>query len=375
MPRTLIVLAVVLSGLVGIDLALTASAKRARRESLSIGRLVSSEQSERLKGNIAAIELRNGEDRWVFGQSFGTWRCHDHYRAIASSEALEQVVTQLFDAEGIIQSDDPAHAGDYGFSPGSTWHLVLHGRRAFQEREGRVEFVGEPLFQVDVGRSIEGQDGCYARLAGRDAVWAVDTNPRALLEPEGSAYRPPLLDPALVPAVWPGTDRRVQQIEIETASSSAMTVGLVPKALTDQERAQGVADVEWGLVRSGMRIQQANPGILNYYAAFVLIAPWAAVIGYVGDLSTAEPELLETFGLDRPSGRLTITAPDGQGSCVLVFGAPAQQGIRAVWNSATGQITGVTGEIAQMLLPPETWLTTDSQGNPWEEYFRRMQGR
>lgn len=214
------------------------------------------------------------------------------------------------------------------------------------------------LLAVEVGAARPAVDGCFLRRPGQDAIWAVDTNPRSVLdEVHGGA---PLMDPTLVPAVFPGEGHSVVAAEVERSDGTRYALVMRQVEVTPEQEAMGVPGIRWVLTVPDGGDQQVNAVLSISYLSFLRLAPWHAVL---------DPARLAELGLDTPIARLVLRADDGR-TLTLVVGPPDAEGVHAVADLTLQCAYLITSEVAGLLAPDAEQLIFPGR-NPWERWLQR----
>jgi len=345
-----VVLAAAIVALLAWERALVDEQSRARESSHRVGRLVGRDEREALQ--IAAVSVETEGRSYLYARIDGTWRCLDHHHAVASDQAVGALVNGLLEAEGVVHSDDPRRVGDYGFDTPEMWRVRLHGSELMQRPDRHV------LLTVDLGRPMEGLDGVFARRPERGDVWAIDANPRSVLDAPGEA---PLLDPGILPNFWPGPQRRLDGVVVERDDGVAYSLELRERELSAEEQQLGARPWDWFVQRPGRASERCHPILGVAYTSFLRTAEWESVL---------DPERLSEWGLDAPRARLQIRPSEGEPVTLVVSGAVVD-GRVAVLNGSTRCAFSVPGRIADLMAPEPSALLESATTNPWDEFLGR----
>ncbi len=369
------------AGLLAADGALDRAETAERATRVRLGSFISDEESADLL--VAAVRLTSGDGRsFLFGRVDGVWRCLDLHRAPARESDVSALLESIRAAKGVVLSDDRAKAPDYGFDVDRTWTVTFHGPALMSDPDEDVRLV------VEVGDARPTVDGCFLRRPGSDDMWAVDTDPRTLLDggashddtalpmtvPDGlppsiaagplpvaagTSSGAPLLDPALVPAAFPGEGRTVVAVEVDRAVGDDYALVMQRREVTPEEQALGQSGIRWVLRSPDGGEQSMQPVLSVSYLSFLKVAPWEDIL---------DPARLTERGLDRPLAQLTLRADDGR-SLVLVVGPGGADGLHAVADVTLQCAYLVRRELVELLLPePERLLFPGT--NPWEPWLR-----
>ncbi|HVR28908.1 MAG TPA: hypothetical protein VMS86_05180, partial [Thermoanaerobaculia bacterium] len=208
--RTAIVLAAILAALVFWDHRLDRRDRALRERSLRIGRVIADVDPQGLTVRELRITLGSAPSLVYSPRLDGLWRCLTAQAAPVRVTEMELVVRSTLGASGVVRSADPDAAPRYGIGIGQTIRLSLHGR-------GALEVPGSDLlFEVEIGDCIPDADTCFVRRAGSPEIWAVEGNLRQLLLPSQDGGLP-LIDPNVIPRVWPGARELPLRVRIERA--------------------------------------------------------------------------------------------------------------------------------------------------------------
>lgn len=351
--------------------ALAAEREAARHQRHRIGRLVSSEERDEML--VAAVSVEHGDERWLYGRLGGLWRNLDHHQAAASESAISGLVDAILQGEGVVQSDDPTRFGDYGIGTPDGWRVVLHGTEVLTAPDR------DALLSVDVGLPVEGLDGCFVKRSDRDVVWALDTDPYALLSsaPDGL---PPLLEPTLLPASWPGARSGIRGVGIDRRWDG-VRYGLDLRrddSVTPAQLQKGASPYTWILQRPDGSEQETIPILGSAYSIYLRRARWSEVV---------DPRRAKELGLDLPAALVQLVpAAPAEGAAPprldLVIGSPMGDGRWPVFNTLTENLFLVEKAVIDLLVPRPELLLPGAEVNPWAlameaeqaEMEARMQG-
>lgn len=349
---TLLILAVVLVGLIMWDSALTQQQSVTRQASARIASILDEDVFR--DRPIVAIRLDLGEnDPVLYYYEDGMWRCERAHGAPAENELIEAILPAILSSEGVVRTENPDDAAEFGFHREHTVRISFSGAGLATDPTGDV------IYALDVGRSITRTGGSYVRPVGTQSIWEIDADLRAIIgvadELEQNAV-PPMLDPHLVPQVWPGVRLGPQRIVIDRRGAEPITITRRDSDEADSERQQW----EW-VVTSSQGEFLGDVFQVTSYAVFITRAPYAGVIA---------PRDPAELGLDEPLASIVFETAEGPQLQLLVGGLSPRGGI-VVYNSFTRNLYELEPEIAQRLLPSVDLLLGPEQGNPWEQWMRR----
>ena len=341
----------VLAGLLAVERSLAESERAERAAGSQVGRFLPLEEAEDLL--VAAITLAKQDGTsYLVGRSQGLWRCLDLYGTPVREASVQQLLAGVREAEGIVQSRDPQRAADYGLDTERAWRVTFHGPALMSDPDRDV------VLEVEVGDTRPGLDGSYLRRPGRDAVWAVDSDPRTLLDDAPGGV--PLLDPKIVPEAWPPQGVGIASVRLERADGQGFSLESREAELSPIDEARGMSPVRWVMLDPAGVERPVLPVLALSYLTFLRIAPWAEVI---------DPESLVERGIQTPEAQLIFTASDGS-RLILVVGPPDAEGRRPVANIGMKCATLMGPEIHPLFVPDIERMAFPGK-NPWEPWLKR----
>ncbi len=325
--------------------------EKAREAAERIGRLVPSEEGKRLA--IAALSAGpRGGPLWRYAPVDGTWRCLDHFGAIADKSAIDALLQALLDAEGVVSSSDPARAVDYGVGAAGAWLVRLHGPSVPASPADNV------LLEVELGHQHEGGDGCFVRRAGQKVVWSIDTNPWSALLMGAAPNRPPLLDPNVVPRALLAASRRIERVRVEHAGGLVLELTLVELEVKEEDMRRGKPSFAWNLGVDG-RASESSQEAAQAYFAFLFCAPYERVAAALDE---------QAPGAFAPRATVSLCPAAGE-PLVLRVGAPDERGKVLLDNPAAACRYEVSAEVAALLAPRPEQLAPGATAAPWQPYL------
>jgi len=349
MLRRVLILAALLVALVAVDRSQRDTAAERRQDALRVRAFVPAAQREGKA--VAVVRVQDGDGTvHLYGREAGLWRCLDFRAAPALGDGLEQLISGLFEAQGVVLSEKPQQPHDYGLDVPSMRTISLHGA-AWTPKDP----TGDQVVAIDVGAAVVGADGCYARVRGEHAIWTIDVDPGAITGREPSA-RPSLIDPALVPAAWPGVSPRLQSIRVARVGQPAYQLEMRAREISPEEAMQGVPGFEWILKREGGAEEKTAFAPAVGFSGHLLSAPWAEVV---------DSALATTLGFDAPRAEVTLTGGGGD-PCRLVLGSRTPSGRLAVFNSASSLVYEVDPAEEALLFPAAEAFAEGATVNPWD---------
>ncbi len=357
--RTPVVLVALLASLVVADRALDRTESERRASQVKVSRFLSEEESDELL--VAAVTVSRGGQSFLYGRTEGVWRCLDLFNTPARESSITHLLNTVRDARGVVQSQDASLASEYGFGTDDTWVLQFHGPALMSDPDRDVRL------EVEVGLPRTSVDGCFIRRSGDNKTWAVDTNPRAVLDGGGpsragtGAATAPMLEPSLVPSSFPGDGRTVVGVDVERSDGTRYALAMRTTEVTPTEAAMGSSGIRWVLVPPDGQEQSVNPVLAISYLSFLRLAPWERVL---------DPSRLGEYGMETPQARVVLHSNDGR-SLALVMGPGDANALHAVANVTLKCAFRIEQEIAELLAPEPERLIFPGK-NPWERWLRPM---
>ncbi|MFG0318297.1 MAG: hypothetical protein ACF8XB_13560, partial [Planctomycetota bacterium JB042] len=190
---------------------------------------------------------------------------------------------------------------------------------------------------------------------------SIETDPRGPLVSTPGADRPPLLDPHVVPRVWPGESRRVDRQEVWFADGRTYAVTLHDIEITEEEMRRGKSPYEWHL-HAGGEERLANPTSAVMWSSFLFFAPWSLLI---------DPAQEAAFGFDDPWARIVLTPASGDPCELRISKRPLQSGEWPIQNRATGGVFAISTAVRDLMAPPVDVFEEGYEENPWRPYLQR----
>jgi hypothetical protein len=299
--------------------------------------------------------LQRGEERLEYLRNKGVWRCHSVFGAVAREDLVLSLLNATVFTEGVVHSEDPSQPERYGLGTSETITLTLYGTQFRKQADEDL------LLALEIGRSIPGGDGCYARFPGERAVWALAADLRAMIGWKPAPALAPLLDPFLVPKPWADSAESILRVLVERPSGPGFELAL---AFTPpDEVARGAPEWQW-MLNAGGQVQAADPVLGVGYTLFLRRAPYVGIV---------DPQLAEKLIAPSPQARIRIVPRRGEPE-ELVLGPPVEGGAVPVFSSIYGQLFLVEPEVAELLLPETSAFESLENGNPWDPWLQRGPG-
>jgi hypothetical protein len=365
MLKPILFFAVLCALLGGLDLLLAGHAESERRDRVRVGRLIPKEEREGRPVAALSLETSATQTKLYAAAPGGLWRCVTYHNAVASEEQIQSVVHKLFEAEGVMQSEDPERSRDYGLDLPTTLRVTLHGANLMKDPKRDL------ICALEIGNPTHDQDGCYVRRAGSKAIWSVDANPRPDLDLKPGQHLPPLVDPSVIPSSWWKAAKQLKSMRIERAGEAPYELEMRERQLTPDE----IRDLrappdpskpprprfEWVLKR-GDQEQLTEARASGAFMSFLSRTPCRDVL---------DPALRAQLSLDRPRARLTLTPAQGD-PIDLVLAADDAKKPPVVENRGVQSLYEVDPSVAEMLFPRAEQLLDAKAGNPWEAWLKRQ---
>ena len=347
-----------------------AARESARAASLELGPLVAPGAtrwiaSDGTRAPVAALSITDGRGPTrTYARAEGLWRCLDHFAAIASEGRILGLLETLLETRAVTLSE----AGEldlaaYGLDAASARRVALHGPDLVKDPDRDV------LFAVDLGRSLPGGGGCFARVADTNRVLELDRDLVALLadppRPGGlsalmpGAAGPPLLERLAIPSAWEGNRTGIRRVFVDRADGSGFELRLdeqlAPTAEgTPPPPAYVVVPAEGG---PGV---PSHPALATGYTLFLTRAPMDEVL---------DPQAVPASVLEDPD--VIVTVQPMEGDVVELRIATDLAGTRATLVDLWGQAAyRFDPDLLPLLAPEPTDLTDATRGILWDAYLR-----
>jgi hypothetical protein len=301
--------------------------------------------------------LAAGEESFFFARSGGIWRCVSHFGLVADEGALLGLVQAVLAARFLPHPGDPELDG-FGLGPGQRVRLEMHGRDVLRPDAGR-----DVLFGVDLGPRLP-RGGSFARPLDSARVGLLEVDlaeplrrPAGTLQSLAGMDTPPLVDSRVVPAAWPGFRSGLVRIFVDRSDGGGFELR--------RTSAPGPIDTA-AAPPSWVVIDNLQDGEVPAHPA--LGAGFALFLGRAPFVRPRDPRSLGS-ATPTPEARLTLVPAEGELLELQLLPADFG-GARTVLNRWTGIPVEVSAEVAQLLVPPTSWLTDPSRGIPWDAYLR-----
>lgn len=328
--------------------------EQARDHRERIGRLVRAEERDVIDtAGLAVGPLGKPPFLYAPDQN-GNWICLNFHGVPAASGAIDALLSSLMQAEGTVRSRDRAKEAEYGLGLPATLTVRVVGSNASLPQD-----LDEQL-GVELGSPTADEKGSFVRRLDDDGIWAIDRNPRNQLLVRARTPRPPLLDPHVVPAVWPEKSRRINRVQVYRNDGTSYEVTLHERKLTQQQMLTGETPYEWRISQGDVQ-QLAHQGVARGHHNFLLSIPWMGVV----DANEA-PGL----GFDQPLTRLVLHPFEGEPLELRVGSVALPSGNWPVGNLLTGRVFEITPQVVALLAPDPALLHPGHEDDPYSEWFR-----
>ena len=341
MWRSVLVLAGLFVGLSLLDRS------EASDPGLAIEALVDPELAASL--TIAAIEFHEParEETLLYARSKGMWRCASTFGAVCDHEQMTELLHGFTRAHGVVRTEDPALAADFGFTTDEMFRVSFHGPKVLEDPDRDV------LLSFDVGRALPGaRNGrSFVRATGSDVIHEIDHDVRPLLERPSTKTIPPLMDRRILAGPWENRALGFDRLVIERANGVNTEIRLI-----DVEP-EGPDQPAWAWrVTEGAKSGNAPYHRALGYTSFALQATYSGF---------ANPNEAADLGLVPAAARVRMEPTDGE-VIELVIGRPSPRGATSILHRQTKMLMQTDAETARLFMPDAATLLDPDLSNPWE---------
>lgn len=341
MWRAVLFLALLYAGLALLDRG------DAAEPGLEIRPLVEPELAASL--TVAAIEFHEParEETLLYARSKGLWRCVSTFGAVCDHEAMAELLHGFTRAHGVVRTEDPELAAEFGFTTDEMFRVSFHGPQVLESEDRDV------LLSFDVGRALPGarHGRSFVRATESDVIHEIDRDVRPLLERPRTRTIPPLMDRRILAGPWEGRGAGFDRIVIERADGATTEVRLIAV------EPEGPDQPGWAWhVTEGSRSGRAPYHRALGYTSFALQATYSGF---------ANPEEAVELGLVPAAARIRLRPTDGD-VIDLVVGRPSPRGATSILHRQTGMLMQTDAETARLFMPDAATLLEPELGNPWE---------
>ncbi len=346
MTRAIVTLAVLAALLFG---ALRLLGNDEPQEQVAFVRLVDEERARALQIAGVSVHYAASDESYLYVYRGGLWRCATAFGALALTQRIEQLTSDLVDAVGEVRSADPRRGPAFGLGDGSCITVSLHGARLGGAADGDV------LMSFELGHSLPGlaEGRSFVRLAGAPQIFEIQHAPRHLLERRGKSPMPPMLDERLLAGEWPQRGGGLSRAFLDYADGRSLVLQSSEQATPGLARHWTVSD------------GAAQGRVLDYR-----IAGWQAFLYRAPYAGFSDPAKASQRGLAKPRATLTLIQVDAD-PIELSVGELTASGAAFVLNNKTGQLCLLEPEVVSLLLPSMEGLCEPKLRNPWEAWLPR----
>lgn len=347
--------------LFAIDRSFESTEAQSRDMRDRIGRLIKKEDRDRIP--LAAITVEIGETaKWTYAKLPDRWRVLDASNAVADADALDRLWKSFLDGEGIVHSADNNRLAEYGFSNQNVIRVVFHGPDVNKKKDKDVRW------RCELGNRIADLGGCYVRLEGSSKVWAMDSDPRSIIEDSRRGALPPLVEGTLVSRSTLQSGGQFDTVTIEAPGRPPLRLKLEQVAIdpSDMEAMRGGKDPFKWVATSGGEVAEVDPRTAMAFYQVMMSAKGARLL---------DPKIASARGIDVEKNvgesKLSFGSDSGVGF-ELIVSPPATNGARAIYNTESKVLFEVDAELAQLLVPELAELAAASPENPWQQYLAKV---
>lgn len=343
----LLILILVLAALVLWDVTLRDQEAQLRRDAARVEQLMDASHLD--DRSVAAVRVDLASDvSHLYVYSQGVWRCSSAYGAPALNDAVQAITPALMQARGVVRTSDPADAAHFGFD--DPLRVSICGTNV------HTDPMGDVIFAIDVGDTIESTGGSFVRPVGSDAIWEIDQNFRDIITLEDDTL-PPMLDPRLVPRVFPGEQLGPQQVTIAAPGEAPMTI---TREQRDQEAQGDQPPWQW-IISDGESDSVGDLMQVTSYVVFLTRVEYDAILA---------PRPAAEVGLAPPRAVIHYRTPEGH-ELELRIGGEGPRGGVVVYNTFTENFYEIDAVMLPRLLPPRDMLLDADAENPWAQWMQR----
>ncbi len=343
MSRAILILVLLSAALFAWNRALDARESASRPADPKIELLVEREiYAMRTVAALTIESVATGHSA-LFARKQGRWLCREAFGASADEAAIQALLESLFQARGVLRTNDPASAAAYGFD--DTLRVRVHGPKVMDQLDRDV-IVG-----VEIGASTG--KTAFVRLESSPRILEIDRDPRALLTARAGTSLPPLIDTRLL-AGSTGEGFRGFERFVFTFSGGRTF------AVESERGADPDAQPEWFVVQ-GTRRDPCPSWRIGGYTGLWLREHFEGL---------ANPSRADELGL--VPAFLTIDLfPHGRDAIRFEVGAPVVGRTGHLWNRTTNTLSMIPPELHGLIVPDAELFLDEKRANPWERYLSR----
>lgn len=298
---------------------------------------------------IGAIRLYDsgGAELIYSNRIDGVWRCLTTTGAVVDLRIMNRLFDKMLTAPVRIRSDRPADPGAYGVGLDQTPVIALYPRAGDGERAEDLP----ALLEIEIGHALADEDQTFLRVVGETAVLVLEADLDAELRTPAPGI-PPLVDPHLVPASWPGAGGAPRQVQVRPRTGPAFDLLRIDAGDEGDPTESGS---RWVVRHPDGREVPAMSIAAMAYSMYLLRTPIVAVV---------DPMRVGDHGLGGEGvSRLLV---EGVGGAVLEvrIGEMQNWGLPA-WTSFGRSLLALDPAMESVLFPDPALLTEEGRESPW----------
>ncbi len=343
MSRTILVLALLSAALFAWNRVLDARESTSRPADPRVEALVEREIFASRTVAALTIESVASGHAVLFARKQGRWLCREAFGASADEAAIQALLESLFQARGVLRTEDPTRAPAYGFD--DTLRVRVHGPKVMEQPDRDV------IIGVEIGAST-GRTA-FVRLESSARILEIDRDPRTSLTTRTGTSLPPLVDTRLLAGSTGEGFRGFERFVFAFADGRTF-------AVESERGADPEAQPEWFVVR-GTRRDPCPSWRIGGYTGLWLREHFEGL---------ANPARAEELGL--VPAFLTIELfPHGRDAIRFDVSAPAAGRTAYLWNRTTNTLSMIPSELHGLMVPDAEMFLDEKRANPWERYLSR----
>lgn len=357
MWKSIICLAILLTGLILWDQSILSTRTIERADSDQVRRLIPEEKHQ--SWTVAAIGLEREGTRMTVARASGAWRLLEpKYGTYAIESRVAEIFQTLVDGMGVVLDEGEDRVERYGLDPEHALRLSLHGPNMSKQEDRDV------LYAIDIGKQVPGARGNYVRPVGSWEIWTIERDLLALLEPRSSGPPWPVLDPHIIPEARAVALGEIKLISITRQGAEPFEIRRVAA-----EPVSGPQPVEetledfarWKLVRADGTIEDCASIPTTAYNLFLMRAPYRRLLG---------PSDVDRIDGKNPYAQVWIHPTEGE-AFDLIAGQPIPGRGVAIYNTdpAGRSLFEISTEVLDLIAPTPEQLLDESGNNPWHPYL------
>ncbi len=347
MKRALVLLALLLAALIGVDRLL---ASRSRATPLLVERLIDEARAKAMVVSAVRLESPGAAERFVLARTGGLWRALGSTNAVLDSRAIERTVSDVLGARALVRSAAPNELAAYGLDDAHAWKLQLCGAKTMSDPKGDVQF------ELRIGRASS--DTATFALSGADPrVLELDVDLRTRLDASTSGDAPPFFDARFIAGSFPGVGRSIDRVFIDQKSGRSLE--LVRTPIDPNAPNPDEVSWSWQLVVDGLAKECPLPRA-EAFLAYLVTAPIDRPL---------PPKGVRELGFDKPDARLTVLSSSGE-SMVLELVTQTSENRALALNRTLATLGSLALDTEKLLIPSADDFFDLSRENGWDKWLR-----